>query len=193
MPETDAGAKLRAAALELAAERPIGQLSVTELCRAAGVTRDSFYRFAAGPEELLASAIAAEIDAPTPVDLTGLDVEQVGDVLFGGVREFLGYVHRRSDVLRLAMAPQLSGPVRAVLVAQLEGGLRHYVRTHPEIVPALDGRALSDDERALLIAQTANGSIGAIERWLALGMDDVDHGVRLIAMGSASWWFGQPR
>jgi len=193
MPDTDAGAKLRAAALELAAERPIGQLSVTELCRAAGVTRDSFYRFAAGPEELLASAIAAEIDAPTPVDLTGLDLAQVGDVLFGGVRQFLGYVHRRSDVLRLAMAPQLSGPVRAVLVAQLEAGLRHYVRTHPEIVPALDGRALSDDERAMLIAQTANGSIGAIERWLALGMDDVDHGVRLIAMGSAAWWFGQPR
>lgn len=193
MPDTDAGAKLRAAALELAAERPIGQLSVTELCRAAGVTRDSFYRFAAGPEELLASAIAAEIDAPTPVDLTGLDLEQVGDVLFGGVRQFLGYVHRRSDVLRLAMAPQLSGPVRAVLVAQLEAGLRHYVRTHPEIVPALDGRALSDDERAMLIAQTANGSIGAIERWLTLGMDDVDHGVRLIAMGSAGWWFGQPR
>lgn len=193
MPDTDAGSKLRTAALELAAERPIGQLSVTELCRAAGVTRDSFYRFAAGPEELLASAIAAEIDAPTPVDLTGLDLEQVGDVLFGGVREFLGYVHRRSDVLRLAMAPQLSGPVRAVLVAQLEAGLRHYVRTHPEIVPALDGRALSDDERAMLIAQTANGSIGAIERWLALGMADVDHGVRLIAMGSAGWWFGQPR
>lgn len=193
MPDTDAGAKLRAAALELAAERPIGQLSVTELCRAAGVTRDSFDRFAAGPEELLASAIAAEIDAPTPVDLTGLDLEQVGDVLFGGVRQFLGYVHRRSDVLRLAMAPQLSGPVRAVLVAQLEAGLRHYVRTHPEIVPALDGRALSDDERAMLIAQTANGSIGAIERWLTLGMDDVDHGVRLIAMGSAAWWFGQPR
>ena len=193
MPDTDAGSKLRAAALELAAERPIGQLSVTELCRAAGVTRDSFYRFAAGPEELLASAIAAEIDAPTPVDLTGLDLAQVGDVLFGGVRQFLGYVHRRSDVLRLAMAPQLSGPVRAVLVAQLEAGLRHYVRTHPEIVPALDGRALSDDERAMLIAQTANGSIGAIERWLALGMDDVDHGVRLIAMGSAAWWFGQPR
>lgn len=193
MPDTDAGSKLRTAALELAAERPIGQLSVTELCRAAGVTRDSFYRFAAGPEELLASAIAAEIDAPTPVDLTGLDLAQVGDVLFGGVRQFLGYVHRRSDVLRLAMAPQLSGPVRAVLVAQLEAGLRHYVRTHPEIVPALDGRALSDDERAMLIAQTANGSIGAIERWLALGMDDVDHGVRLIAMGSAGWWFGQPR
>ncbi|MET0162361.1 MAG: TetR/AcrR family transcriptional regulator [Microbacteriaceae bacterium] len=193
MPDTDAGAKLRAAVLELAAERPVGQLSVTELCRAAGVTRDSFYRFAAGPEELLASAIVAEIDAPTPVDLTGLDLAQVGDVLFGGVRQFLGYVHRRSDVLRLAMAPQLSGPVRAVLVAQLETGLRHYVRTHPEIVPALDGRALSDDERAMLIAQTANGSIGAIERWLALGMDDIDHGVRLIAMGSAGWWFGQPR
>lgn len=193
MPDLDAGGKLRRAALELAAERPIGLLSVTELCRAAGVTRDSFYRFAAGPEELLASAVAAELDAPTPVDLAGLDLQQVGDVLFGGVREFLEYVHRRAVVLRLAMAPQLSGPVRAVLVAQLEAGLRHYVRTHPEIVPRLDGRVLDEGERAMLIAQTANGSIGAIECWLSLGLDDVDRGVRLIAMGSASWWFGQLR
>jgi hypothetical protein len=83
--------------------------------------------------------------------------------------------------------------VRAVLVAQLEDGLRRLVRAHPETVPALDGRALSDDEVGMLIAQTANGSIGLIERWLALGLDDVDHGVRLIAMGSAAWWFGRPR
>ncbi len=54
-------AAVSARALEMASAMPLSQISVTDLCRAAGVTRDTFYRHAAGVTELVADALEAEL------------------------------------------------------------------------------------------------------------------------------------
>lgn len=47
--------------LQLAAEQSPQSLSVAAVCRVAGVTRDTFYRHAGSPVDLLASALGEEI------------------------------------------------------------------------------------------------------------------------------------
>jgi AcrR family transcriptional regulator len=184
---------LRAAVLEAAAVEPVGSLSVADLCRAAGVTRDTFYRHAASPEALLADTLGDEVRAVTEA---GQDAEG-GVQLAGGFRAaeraLLTHVAARATVYRNAMRPVLPALLRANFERVLREALVAHLRRYPETVPPpADAR----DERDLLIlaGYAATGTLGAIEAWLG-GEDghggelDVDRGVRLILAASPGFWF----
>src|SRR6516164_2195358 len=65
-----AGRRLLDAVRVLAAERPIHQISVAALCHRAGLTRDTFYRYAARPVDVLARAM--DDDLPSAEALLAL-------------------------------------------------------------------------------------------------------------------------
>ena len=69
--------RLRAAVLELAAGRSAESITVAELCRAAGVTRDTFYRHAESPVALLVAALGERFEAAAVAHQDPAKAEQV--------------------------------------------------------------------------------------------------------------------
>lgn len=180
--------RLRAAVLELAAGRSAESITVAELCRAAGVTRDTFYRHAESPVALLVAALGERFEAAAVAhqDADG------GVSAEGGFpraeRAVLEHVLQHREVYRAAIAPVLLAPLRAALERSIAEVLVAHLRRHPETLP--DGVEAEDDEALELVAgYAAAGTVGAIERWLQGPDPDVERGVRLILAASPSFWF----
>lgn len=175
--------KLRDAILVLAARSPITDVTVSAVCKEAGVTRDTFYRHAAGPQQLLADALAAEL-AETLTIMRGLD--HIG----AAERALLTHVSDRAAVYRGAMHPSLVAPLRSNLEGAVREGLEVWAELHPDILPP----SAAADESALRIATAyaAAGTAGAIEEWLRVDGDDVDRGVEMILAASPQWWLAEP-
>lgn len=170
---------LRDAVIALAGRMPIDDVTVSAICRAAGVTRDTFYRHAESPVHLLADALSAEIDA-------AMEILPRTDAIGDGERALLEHVRRRGDVYRGSMDPLLAAPIRGNLEASIRSGLLLWADLHPQIVPA----TFAGDPSAMRIAvaYAAAGTVGAIEEWLRSGDDDIDRAVRLILAASPEWW-----
>lgn len=165
--------------ISLAASTPIAEITASAICREAGVTRDTFYRHAARPLDLLADALGSEIDEV----MTALpESDAIGD----GERALLEHVQRRADVYRGAMHPLLAAPVRNNLEHSIRRGLELWARLHPHIVPSV----FIDDEAAMrmAIAYAAAGTVGAIEEWLRSGDTDINRAVEVILAASPEWW-----
>lgn len=179
--------RLRAAVLEVAAERPVDDITVTEVCRTAAVTRDTFYRHAGSPTELLVAALEERFEtvARAHRDADG-GVPPEG---FGGAeRALLAHVLEHRAVYRSAMRPVLLAPLRAALEAIVAEGLVTHLLRHPESLPA--GVDVDDAEALELVAgYAAAGTIGAIERWIVGTQPDVERGARLILAASPEFWF----
>lgn len=175
---------LRDAALTLAAAAPLQSISVSEVCRAAGITRDTFYRHAPSPVELVAvtlgDGLAEAIGRHDP--LSGLEAFRAAE------RSLLQHVADHVDVYRNAMEPQLLAPLRANLERTIHATLRTHLDQHPQSVPAGVDAA---DEGALDIVASyaAAGTVGAVERWIHTDPLDVDRGVAVIIAASPEFWF----
>ncbi|RAZ34761.1 TetR/AcrR family transcriptional regulator [Microbacterium sp. SMR1] len=169
---------LRRAALDLAAVRPLADLSVSEICRTAGVTRDTFYRHADSPVALVADALSVEL-AEALSDVGELDSLSTAEALL------LSHVKKRADVYRGALHPSLAAPIRGVLERVVAGGLEEWLARHPEIEPpAMDDQPT----REIAVAYAAGGTVAAIEVWLRSGADDAAWATRAILAASPEWW-----
>ncbi|WP_301113549.1 hypothetical protein [Microbacterium sp.] len=170
---------LRAAVMELAGQMPISEVTVSSICTAAGVTRDTFYRHSESPVQLLADALSAEIDA-------AMEILPQTDAIGDGERALLEHIRRRASVYRGAMQPLLAAPVRSNLEASIRSGLLLWAELHAQIVPPV----FAEDASAMRIAvaYAAAGTVGAIEEWLRSDDDDIDRAVRLILSASPEWW-----
>lgn len=170
---------LHDAVLALAAEQPIDEISAAAVSRAAGITRDTFYRHAESPLELLADALGSELDAlRTRLDET--------PTIRDAERHLLEHVRDRAAVYRGTMHPSIAAPVRARLELQLRAGLEDWARRQPGIVPP----RLAGDPTALrmAVAYASAGTVGAIEEWLRQGALDVESGIEIVLTASPAWW-----
>lgn len=186
---------LRATVYEIAATKPIGSVSVAEIARAAGVTRDTVYRHAADPVQLLAGFLdeemaefvlhSAELPATAPKGRTVFD---------DGERELLAHIVAHAEVYRHAMSPRLIGPLRDVLIDRIGEGLRGHLDRHPEIAPRPADGTDPELHARMLIAYAAAGTVAAIETWLEHGdLDDPDSAARTVLAASPEWWLGRDR
>lgn len=182
--------RLFAAVLELAAAGRIDDVSVSEVARAAGVTRDTFYRHASSVSELLTMALAERLvefvaasvgdGLPDRSELVGI----LASAEIGLVRHIAGL----GSVYRTALGGSTAAPVRRALTAFLQENIVVALREYPDIAP-LPESELDDRSRAMIAAYAASGTVGAIEVWLELGdLDDVVGATRIIAAGAPAWW-----
>lgn len=164
--------------LDLAGRTPVADITVSGICSAAGVTRDTFYRHAEGPVQLLADALSAEIDE-------AMRILPQTDAIGDGERALLEHVQRRASIYRGAMHPLLAAPIRSNLEESIRSGLVLWTELHPRIVPTV-----FEDPSAMRIAvaYAAAGTVGAIEEWLRSEDDDIERAVRLILAASPEWW-----
>lgn len=184
---------LRTAVHRLASEQSISEISVAQLCREAGVTRDTFYRHASSPLVLLADMLGSEIER-----VVGAYQNEAGAIRDGAdfpaaERALLAHVVDNIAVYRAAMEPRMLAPLRHNFEHTIRLGLLAYLGEHPEILPA--GVAADDESAARLLASyAASGTVGAIESWVLDAepgvAPDIDRGVRLILAASPQFWLG---
>lgn len=186
---------LARAVLELAAEVPVEEISVTDLARRAGVTRATFYNHATGPEELLARVLGIELDQVREKFLAVVranpdDLESVWYAT-GGL--LMDHIDAHADVYRtgLARSDDGRGSVLAQLLAQhIEGTLEIYRDTVGFPEPK------DEAERArnrIASAYLSHGVVGAYRAFLA-GPEprDRDLALDVIVHSTPSGWFTAP-
>lgn len=175
--------QLKAAIVTLASERPASTLTVSAVARAAGVTRDTFYRYASSPTSLLAAVLTEELHAlPAPEH--------------GGTKSFIAAEHalldhivEHANVYRQALVHDSDGRIRDVLTRRIAAVLGRYADDHPEILPSQLTESSLPDAQALGVAYAASGTVGAIEVWLRGDrLDDIDAASRAIVAASPQWW-----
>ncbi|PFG42603.1 TetR family transcriptional regulator [Isoptericola jiangsuensis] len=179
-------ASLRAAILELAGQRPVGTLTVAEVARAAGVTRDTFYRHTTSPVELLAGVLEEELRQIEPPTRDGDD-----DFVRAETR-LLRHVAAHREIYRAALVDGADGRLREVLHEVIAARLDEYLREHPDVAPPVPGGLPADTARTVLVAYSAAGTVGAIGVWLRDGGDEADIPAlaRTVIAGGPPAWAG---
>lgn len=179
--------RLRTAVYELAAVKPITDVQVQELCDAAGVTRDTFYRHAKSPVALLASVLADRLGAMSGVytDLSGGRTPD--DPLGTATRDLLRYVLDHLAVYRNCMQPSMIAPIREVIESTVVASLQHHFEQHPQILPATPEP--TPEVLAIYAKYGAGGLIGAIEAWIGSPEPDLEAGTAALLATNPCWWF----
>ncbi len=183
-------AALETAVLQLAAERPIEDLSVSEIARAAHVSRATFYNHAESPEELLGRVLMAGLDK---VRADFMSVALEGDLVGEWRRSevaLLTHVEEHQCVYRMALAPTKANrgtAMSAMLARHIEHSLLGFAAaTAPQ-------RFEDPTEKLRLemeVAFTSHGLVGAIRAWL-LSPEPRDRNAAtdFIVEATPSYWF----
>ncbi len=179
--------RLRTSAYELAAVKPITDVQVQELCDAAGVTRNTFYRHAKSPVALLASVLSDQLAAMSGVysDLAGGRTPH--DSMGTATRDLLAYVLDHLPVYRNCMQPGMIAPIREVIESTVVASLHQHFEQHPEILPATPGP--TPEVLAIYAKYGAGGLVGAIEAWISSPEPDLEEGVGALLATIPGWWF----
>lgn len=150
---------LHAAVLELAAERPITDITVIDIISLAGVNRSSFYQHFVSREELLAAALEQiEIEmahADEPVVIT--DPTQPPTELVRFMRHFAA----NAALYRGVFGPRGSALVTARVRARMLGFVRAGMQISSEPITQAE---LPIDIAA---AGTSGALLGVVEAWIA--------------------------
>ncbi len=173
---------LRAALRDSLAQHPLDDVSVSELCRVAGVQRTSFYTHFTSVSELLTEMLTDEVDAPLGLpDTGGLSIAEVAaefqDTLVAAFE-----VVARDRVLFRSAFESGADSLRRSLTALVERRLHLALG-----IWAAHGAAL-DVDAAVAVPFAAGGLTASIEAW-ALS-DDTDAVARADSVRDqmAPWW-----
>lgn len=184
--------RLREAVYTLAALKPVTDVQVAELSRAAGITRDTFYRHARTPIQLLAAVMDEDLRQIVPRRFPDLSSDASVDGNMGRcARALLTHADAHREVYLNAMQPRLIHELRDVLESFACEGLSVHLAANPHILPE---RVNSEDrsEVTILIAYAAAGFAGAIEAWLHSGLE-IESGVLGLLAATPEWWFTEGR
>jgi AcrR family transcriptional regulator len=181
--------RLYAAALELAADRPMSELSVTQIAEAAQVHRSTFYEHADSPEALVQAALTAELDVLRAALMS--DRSDAATSLVTVTRGVLEHVLRHADIYRRELSDG-GGALHAMLSRHFRGTSEALIeRGRVEIDVAVEGtppRQVADAAARFL----ADGTVGLIDGWLRLPHPQVEQFLRLYAALLPDWWPHRP-
>lgn len=178
-------ARLTTAILRLATDGPVADVSVSALAAAAGVHRSTVYTYAASPVELLQRVLRTELDDLRAAYLVGVAPEDAAAAVSGVTRAVLQHVDAHDVIYRRGLGAESgSSSLHALLSEHFEGSIELLLAQHSVDVPAAD-----DLERRTIARYLADGTIGAIDVWLARPRPrDVEGLLELIARLTPAWW-----
>ena len=173
----------KAAIVELAAERPISQVTIADLATRAGVTRATFYNHFADPLALLIEVLLADLE-----HAHGLEEERrveggysAAEMLRLSIVDVADHIERFEAVYRLAVDDPADGGVFDALV-------RHFA----EYAIAFLGRCrhpeLPDANHDVIAQFMAHGFAGAIKAWLGADSLKKDDLIYAAAACAPVWW-----
>jgi AcrR family transcriptional regulator len=174
---------LTRAILELASERPVSQIPVSEVARRAGINRATFYNHYLSPGNLLAVVLGRELDRVREADhsfrsragapreeATRLSVEAVVTIV---------QQHRR--VFELALLDPQDASLHRALVSHVEESCREHLARY-----ALESEPVPDVD--IVAGFVAEGIVGGIEAWLAKPRVDAVRLTDAIMSAMPRWW-----
>lgn len=192
---------------ELASERTLAEITVTDVALRAGISRPTFYAHAASPGALLGTVLGAELQAlREEFDLAS---EQSADDESIPLERFqsalVEHVYRNAAIYRHNLRHRLPPELRDVLIDHIEWGLVDHLTRHPEIAPRdpeaeAEASINSGDvaearyrEATLYSAMAASGTVAALETWLRVPDPlNPQRAVSAIRRGTAQWWTATP-
>jgi AcrR family transcriptional regulator len=184
-------AALREAILRLAAARPVSEITVADVTRAAGINRATFYSHAVSPGSLLADVLTPELDRIREDDAdarraaaaadSGADAAELAAITRRGINAVVEHVVAHRDIYAKALPDPNDGSLHRLLV-------EHFTVSSAQHIRSLDAAVrpdLLDDVAAGFVAQ---GFVGAIEAWLAGPRRSRKALVDTIVLSFPSWW-----
>ncbi|GAA4672418.1 TetR/AcrR family transcriptional regulator [Frondihabitans cladoniiphilus] len=191
-------AALREAVLALAAQQEPSAILVTDLVKAAGVSRKTFYNHAVTPVELLIRVLTDELDAAR--DRAEAQFSMAADDLASAVRRRLtGILQHVSDRRAVYLSPagdRLSPELFQMLSSRFRNAVELSIAESYRVAPVVSG---FDDaaHRAAAIEMSASfvghAYAGAIQAWLQHPeVGEVDFVLDLIWAALPAWMTERP-
>jgi AcrR family transcriptional regulator len=173
----------RGAIVELAAERPISQVTIVELAERAGVTRATFYNHYANPLQVLIQVLLADLERAHDLE-EERRIEggySAAEMLRLSIVDVSNHIERFEAVYRQAVNDPADGGVYEALVRHFtEYAIAFLARcTHPD---------LPDSDRGVMAQFLAHGFAGAIRAWLSDSSVTKDDLISATAACAPAWW-----
>jgi len=148
---------LQQAALELATERDLDEITVSDIAERAGVNRSSFYQHYSDKETLLADALDAMVDeVGASLEAPIAPSVQPPDGFIG----FIQHVDDHAALYRWALGSHGSAVVTARLWARVEALARYHLEVAGADSP-FEGIPVD-----IVAAGVAGSGLGAVRAWL---------------------------
>lgn len=151
--------------VKLAAQRSVAKLTVSEVCREADVSRDSFYRFATSPSDLLAQYLYDDHEVEQVIPGEGNRVNE----LSAAMRVAVEHAQRNVDIYRNALDPHLPPQIQDALLRGFSRVLLAHVREFPELLPELAADDPTGSSTDAFVSYVAFATLGAIESLVRTG------------------------
>lgn len=192
---------LRAAILELAAEANVGLISVTELCRHAGISRGTFYNHAQAhgylptPAGWLARVLTRDLDLiRTRMERDFEGRTALGVVVRTSLELLLDHVGAHWAVYRRGLSDDASPELLTLLVNHFEISVREFTARSRRSLPGITVES-SAERRAeaenILSSAVAHSYVGVIRGWLREdARDDIDFVLALWFASTPRWMLG---
>jgi AcrR family transcriptional regulator len=182
-------AALREAVLRLATDRPVSEITVADVTRAAGINRATFYSHAVSPGSLLADVLTPELDRIRADDLAarraaverGADADELAAITRRGINAVVDHVVAHREIYARGLPDTEDASLHRLLVQHFTVSSAQHIR---ELDPATKPD-LIDDVAAGFVAQ---GFVGAIEAWLAGPRRSRKALVETITLSFPAWW-----
>lgn len=180
---TQTQAVLAAAILDLAADRPISEITVSDITRAAGINRATFYNHYTSAGALLASVIADELDAVREADhrMHELGESSQEEIARRSIDATIEIVERHRRVFELALLDAHDISLHRALAAHFEVSSRQHLENYAR-------GAESVPDSAIVARFVAEGIVGAIESWLTTPDVPAAHVTNAIMSAMPPWW-----
>jgi AcrR family transcriptional regulator len=174
---------LTRAILELASERPVSQIPVSEVARRAGINRATFYNHYLSPGNLLAAVLGRELDRVREADHTfrsraGAPREEATRL---SVEAVVMIVQKHRRVFELALLDPQDASLHRALAAHVEESCREHLARY-----ALESEPVPDVD--IVAGFVAEGIVGGIEAWLAKPRVDAGRLTDAIMSAMPRWW-----
>lgn len=153
-------AALHGAITDLATQKPVGDITVSELAESAGINRVTFYKHYTTPAEALADALHTELTAITEESDPDPSVDPFTHCIFTA----LDHLEARRDLYTIAFSDQVDGTIPMMMSRFLTGVAETYLTKRRKRKPAIP-----DVDLDVAAAFLATGATGAIRVWILEG------------------------
>ncbi|QAB17056.1 TetR/AcrR family transcriptional regulator [Leucobacter muris] len=179
-------AALNRAIIDLATEKAVPSITVSELAAEAGINRVTFYKHFTTPAEALGAALSLDLDQARTRFVDGFASNGADPVEFlrASVSEVLDHIDRHRNLYELSIDSPQDGTVPNLLADHFTETLEQYLESRSRLQPPLP-----DVDRSIVARFFAHGLVGAIKAWLLSGSSDHDEVLRSVVALSPEWWF----
>lgn len=153
-------AALHGAITDLATQKPVGEITVSELAETAGINRVTFYKHYTTPAEALADALQTELKETCDAAAPNGSVDPFTHCIYTA----LDHLEARRELYTIAFNDQVDGTVPMMLSRFLTNVAETYLTKRRKRKPAVP-----DIDLDVAAAFLANGATGAIRVWILEG------------------------